>query len=139
MAQRQLRYLANKRPKNIREIEADLSSFVTNLRHKTKDDDDARMREEEAEEALARAEAKEREARANELEVMKAMHQDNEGGDWKAHRLNFAKDENPIVDLNTAESYTYEDPLEIRKATEGDVMYNLHQRKLKAQKNVETW
>lgn len=133
---RQEKYLANKKQKNAKEIEADLSSFLTSLHSKSKEEERKRKEREDAEEEEARAEAKAR--------LERALAEDNsadEGSDvdWKAHRLNFARDENPIVDLNTIESYTYEDPLEIRKATEGDVMYNLHQRKLKAQKNTETW
>jgi hypothetical protein len=65
---------------------------------------------------------------------------DSESGeDWMDHQLNFEKDLNPIVDLNTIEQYTYDDPLVLRKATEEDIMYNLHQKKLRAQKNMETW
>lgn len=123
----------------MKDIESDLSSFLTNLRNQSKDEDKERKRkqEEEEEEKRARAEAKARFEKA--LEDDASLSDEDKEKDWKKHRLNFAKDENPIVDLNTLESYSYEDPLEIRKATEGDVMYNLHQRKLKAQKNTETW
>eukprot|EP01127_Copromyxa_protea_P023978 TRINITY_DN9245_c0_g1_i1.p1 TRINITY_DN9245_c0_g1~~TRINITY_DN9245_c0_g1_i1.p1 ORF type:complete len:472 (+),score=155.00 TRINITY_DN9245_c0_g1_i1:158-1417(+) len=136
LLERQQKYLSNKKQKNMKDIESDLSLFVSNL-HKRSKEDEARERrrkeEEDKEEALARAEAKEREERARQAEG------DDEDEDWLGHKLNFAKDLNPIVDLNTIEQYTYDDPLELRKATEGDIMYNEHQRRLKAQKNVETW